>query len=183
MVVRFAPEMELTGANGWALGRPDAFVAAYRRVVDIFRAEVGRQRAVALVLVAGNDGAEAYYPGRPVRRSGRPDRPGQPGVGPALGLQTTRSFAQLLGEKYRIAQRFGKPLVVAELGVAAGDPAADERWLDEARASFERFPLLRGISYFNARQPKDPPQISVFPDWRLRAPQALFARTASSATR
>jgi cellulose synthase (UDP-forming) len=177
VVVRFAPEMELVGANGWALGSADAYARAYRHVVDVFRAE-SASNVRWLWSPAGNDRAAEYYPGDDyvdlvgltVLASQEWDR--------HWGFATTRGFAELLGEKYPLAERLGKPLVVAELGVAIADPAEEARWLRDARASFDRFPLLRGVSYFNARQPRDPPQISVFPDWRLRAPEVLFGPAA-----
>jgi endoglucanase len=182
VVVRFAPEMELAGANGWALGSSDAYARAYRHVVDVFRAE-SANNVLWLWSPAGQESAADYYPGDDyvdlvgltILASEEWDR--------HWGFATARSFADLLREKYPVAQRFGKPLVVAEMGVAIVDPSEEARWLREARASFERFPLLRGVSYFNARQPRDPPQISVYPDWRLRTPEVLFEPTASPGPR
>src|SRR5262245_13135565 len=95
------------------------------------------------------------------------------------GFRRVRSFDQLLAEKYGLAERLDKPLVVAEAGVAAADPSTVRTWLAEVPTTMARFPRLRGLCYFNSRQPSGAPHISVFPDWRLKNPELLFPPLAA----
>jgi hypothetical protein len=172
VVLRFAPEMELFGAHAWSQGKPRAYVRAYRHVVNLFHAE-DAANVVVMWSPAGASGADAYYPGDAyvdvigitILASEEWDR--------EAGFKQTRSLHELLSEKYMWAERYNKPLVIAEAGVAVSDPREAERWLSEVPAVFQEFPLLRGFFYFNARQPLAP-NITVRPDWRLQRPNLLF---------
>src|SRR5581483_6673383 len=89
---------------------------------------------------AGNSGAEAYYPGSDVvdfvgitilsdagweRAGGYPQRP----------------FQELLAAKYRLAETFDKPIIVAELGVS-GTTEAQQAWLAQGMQALGQFPRL-----------------------------------------
>jgi beta-mannanase len=166
--------MELTGAHPWALGDPQSYVAAYRRHRDVYAA-LGVTNAVFVWSPAGNSGAGQYYPGSlyvdvvgiTVLGAEEWDR--------GWGFDSPRSFSTLLDEKYILAAGYGKPLVVAELGVATGDWSRSALWLRDAKDAMARYPLLRGFAYYNSDQPTATPRLVVFPDWRLADPSALYA--------
>jgi endoglucanase len=175
VVVRFAPEMELEGAHVWSQGKPDAYIRAYRHLVEVFRAE----RATNVVWMwspAGNDGADKFYPGDDVVDVIGVTILASEAWDKSWGFAGARSFERLLDEKYRWAEMFDRPLVVAEAGVSTSSPADAAAWLAGVPETLARYPRLRGFCYFNANQPVDTPEIDVFPDWRLASPDLLFTR-------
>jgi len=89
-----------------------------------------------------------------------------------------QSFADLLAPRYARVEPFGKPIVVAELGVS-GSPERQADWLAEAGQSLHQFPRLRAVVYFNSANPpvKD---LTVLPDWRIQPP--LARRLLNTAT-
>jgi beta-mannanase len=82
-----------------------------------------------------------------------------------------RSFADTFAEKYRRVAKFGKPVIIAELGIAGGNEYRSA-WLSEiTRSSMTHasFPLLTSIVYFNDQEPHFGPQGFGSPDWSLSA--------------
>jgi beta-mannanase len=165
VLVRWGHEMELSGLYPWAANRPDLYRAAFRRVVAIFREE-GATNARFVWSPAGNEDAPAYYPGSDVvdyvgvtvLEDAEWDR--------ADGLPP-QSFTDLLGPRYSRMDQFGKPILVAELGVS-GTPEGQAAWLADAGQQLTRFPLLRALVYFNDTNP--PVRgLDVLPDWRVAA--------------
>ena len=151
ILVRWGHEMELTGLYPWAQGDPQKYIAAYRHVVDVFRAE----KATNILWIwspAGNSGCQNYWPGEEyvdyigvtVLASEEWDQ--------AVGLVSLRSFATLMTEKHWLADLFQKPIVATEVGVSATEDEKS-KWLKEAISSLEQFPDLVGLVYFNQRQP------------------------------
>lgn len=148
ILMRWGHEMELNGLYPWCKGDHTAYVSAYRRVVDIFREE-GVQNVLWVWSPGGNSNAEEYYPGDSyvdyigvtILADERWDR--------EAGFVSLRSFETLLREKYRLAEEFNKPLIVAEAGVSTTDSLEKKLWLENAKASFSKFPLLVVFVYFN----------------------------------
>jgi len=149
ILLRWGHEMEMTGLYPWSQGDPKAYIAAYHRVVDIFREEkVHNVRWVWSP--AGNSGAVDYYPGDSyvdyigvtILADERWDE--------AAGFSSLRSFETLLQEKYWLAERFAKPLIITEVGVSIGNEVEKEIWLRQAEASFSKYPLVVAFVYFNA---------------------------------
>jgi hypothetical protein len=67
-----------------------------------------------------------------------------------------RSFAETFAEKYRRVAKFGKPVIIAELGIAGGNDYRSA-WLSEiTRSSMTHasFPLLTSIVYCNDQEPR-----------------------------
>jgi len=173
--LRFAQEMDLDGVYPWSQGNPDAYIGAYRHFVAAARA-ADAANARFIWSPSGNAGSARYYPGG--------DAVDAIGVTllvaqqweDAAGFATPRSFEQVLQERYPLAAQFDKPLIVAEVGVDLADPAAKRSWLAAARASLADFPALRGIVYFDDRNPPMS-HVAARPEWQLTADQraALFA--------
>jgi cellulose synthase (UDP-forming) len=165
--IRWGHEMEVaTERYPWT--RPDAegYLRAYRHFVDRCRQSFGQGYYVWSP--RGDGDLRKYYPGRP--------------FADYVGLSVyslpesdeknfgyVRSFARNFGRKYAKVQEFGRPVMIAELGVLGG--AEDRRrWLAEAFADLSEYPLLQIVVYFNA---KDSPGAWApaygLPDWTLPA--------------
>ena len=167
--IRWGHEMEQpTDRYPWARGDTRGYIAAYRYFVDTCRKIAPRARFVWSP--KGERGLAAYYPGDAyvdligvsvwgLERWDR-ERYGKP-----------RGFAQAFDEKYRRVEKFGKPVIVAELGVA-GRKLYRQNWLSEIFAistGRNPFPLLIGIIYFNDKEPYHWPGGYGSPDWRVTA--------------
>jgi len=147
VLVRWGHEMELTELYPWS-GDPVAYISAYRRVVDIFRAR-GVQNVRWVWSPAGNSSADKFYPGDKyvdyvgvtILADYRWDQ--------EAGFSSLRSFETLLREKYWLAEEFNKPLIAAEVGVSIAGSSEKRLWLLNAQKSFSLFPRLVAFVYFN----------------------------------
>jgi endoglucanase len=166
VTVRWAQEMD--NPNGhfpWAMWQPADHIAAYRRMVGVCRsAAPGLQYMWS---PAGEDGMQAYYPGDDVV-----DVIGLSVFG-AQDFQRAQTgseqgFAEVLGPRYDRASRFGKPIIVAELGFV-GDQAFLDDWYNSIRRADDRFSNLRAVVYFNRQEVWPWPDDFGLPDWRIIA--------------
>jgi len=182
VLVRWGHEMENpTGRYPWARQDARGYQAAYRHFVDQCRRLAPEARYVWSPIGERNMGS--YYPG-----AAHVDF-----VGISLwGLQSydqrfhggARDFAATFREKYDRAARFGKPVVIAELGVS-GDRAYRENWLRslfETLARSDGFRSLRAVVYFNDKEPHYWPFGLGSPDWRV-TPEQWRAAQASALQR
>lgn len=84
---------------------------------------------------------------------------------PSYGHQP--SFSDVFNPKYERAALYGRPVMIAELGVS-GEPAYQESWMRELFRNADQYPLLKTAVYFNA---KDHPgvweNLNYIPDWRI----------------
>ena len=174
ILLRWAHEMDLTGHHPWAQGNPEAFVPAYRHVVDECRRHATNVRFVWSP--AGNWDAGQYWPGD--------EYVDYVGVTTLAfrdwelfrGEQVATSFEQLFERRLKVVGPFGKPIIVAEFGVQ-GDNQYREHWLAGAFRAIERYPQIRAVVYFNAVDPSRWGEYEV-PDWRIgpnQFPPAPFA--------
>lgn len=163
--VRWGHEMEVpTGRYPWADDDSDAYIAAYRRFVDACRTE----------------GKEFYYVWSP--RGDGPHYKYYPGAAylDVVGLSIysysvadldwfgrVRSFEESLAERYEDARVYGKPIMIAELGVEGG-AEWQHQWLAKGLSKMDQFPQVESIVYFNAvdhREAWDPKW--PVPDWSI----------------
>lgn len=148
VIVRFAHEMDLIGNYPWSIADSDLYIRAYRHYVDLFRS-VGVQNVLWVWSPAGNTNAPAYYPGDAytdwVGVTVLEYKEWDIRAGATDGL----SFDALFGPKYDVVSPFGKPVLIAELGVS-GDAAYQTSWLQGAFQSASGYALLHGMVYFNA---------------------------------
>lgn len=168
VIVRVFHEMELVGNYCWAQRNTSLFVKAYRHFVDLVRLTAPNARFVWSP--AGNTESLGYYPGDryadyvgfTLLASDVWDR--QWGLAP-------RSFKQLFLEKYNLLKRFGRMMIIDELGVSR--PTSEEKkvWLDTALRDlrYGMFNYLAGVVYFNAVNAEnvwtgDRPDWSITPD-------------------
>jgi endoglucanase len=112
--VRWAQEMDaVDGQFIWAQWTPADYIASYRRMIDVCRQEAPRVNVVWSPLA--NSAAPQYYPGDDyVDLVGLSVFGYQPWE--ELTLDRSRSYRDILDERYAIVSGFGKPVVMAELG-------------------------------------------------------------------
>lgn len=171
VLVRWGHEMEKpTGRYPWARRDARGYQAAFRHFVDQCRRMAPETRYVWSPVGERNMGA--YYPG--------PAHVDFVGVS-LWGLQSyderfhrgVRDFPASFREKYDRAARFGKSVIIAELGVS-GDRNYRENWLRslfETLARSESFRALRAVVYFNDKEPHYWPFGLGSPDWRVTPDQ------------
>ena len=164
VTIRWAHEMEdLSGQFIWAGWEPDTYIAAFRRMVDVCRAEAPDIDFMWSPL--GLDRFEDYYPGDDyVDVVGLSVFGLQPWEQQVLGEE--RSFREILEPRYERALRFGKPIVVAELGFV-GDTAYVDRWNGDVRQDIEGLTELVAVIYFNQTEVYPWPDGFGLPDWRF----------------
>jgi cellulose synthase (UDP-forming) len=169
VLVRWAQEMDLYGLYPWSVNDPALYRAAYRHVVSIFKQQ-GATNVQWVWSPSGNSGGGPYYPGADVV-----DYVGMTVLGDEqwdqiLVDQPARSFSQLMADKYPEVAVYGKPMIIAELGVS-GTPERQREWLAGAARALPDFPNIRIISYYDSvNAPNN--HMATQPDWRI--PAAVF---------
>lgn len=167
--VRFAQEMDLGGDYPWAGGDPSAYIAAYRHFTTVLRAS-GATNSEMVWSPTGNPGSTAYYPG-----SDYVDMVGTTLLVASVwdaseGYSSPPSFEQALQQRYSVLAPLGKPIVIAEMAASLQPQSGVTAWLAAARRSLVRYPLVRGMIYFDAPEPPMP-HLDVRPDWMLSQAQ------------
>lgn len=165
--VRWGHEMEEPGERyPWARSDSEGYKAAFRYFVRKCRELAPAARYVWSP--KGHRNLAAYYPGDDVVDV----------VGiPIWGLQKMdvdywgreRRFGEALKEKYQRVSGFGKPVMIAELGVS-GSADYKRAWYAEIldQQTYRRaFPLLTTVVFFNDKEPYKWPLGYGAPDWRL----------------
>ena len=158
VLIRWFWEMDGNKKADFA-GTPDEYVAAWRHIVTLFRAEgadnvdwVWCPNASAF-----NDGeAQRFYPGDDfvdwTCADGYNWAPGRPG-------DDYRSFKDIFGGFYAWASLHDMPIMVGEFGVQERHPGEKAQWIADAREAIKTdFPRLRAIVYFSSNKDHD---------WRL----------------
>jgi xanthosine utilization system XapX-like protein len=125
------------------------FIAAWRRVVDRFRAAGANDVLWVWSPHTAYAGYEAYWPG-----GDYVDWVATGGLNYGTVAYWSRwwSFDEIFGRHYDFLEGFGKPIMVAEVGSLAigGDRAA---WYREAFTHVEeRFPAVRALVLFHSRE-------------------------------
>ena len=150
---------------------PALYVAAWRRIHDVFAAEgVTNVQWVwcpnATAFRSGDErNAPAYYPGDEyvdwICADGYNWAPGRQG-------DQWRSFASIYRAFYQWGMARGKPLMVGEFGAQERAPGEKAQWLTEAREALKtEFPGIKAVVYFDANKHHD---------WRVTtSPETLAA--------
>lgn len=182
VLIRWGHEMENpTGRYPWARHDASGYRAAFRHVVDACRRHA--PDAAFVWSPIGEPNLGDYWPG-----DAHVDL-----VGVSLwGLQAydrrffggDRDFPATFTEKYDRVAGFGKPVIIAELGVS-GDARYRERWLrslHETIGAGQRFGRLAAIVLFNDREPHHWPLGLGSPDWRVDEAHLDLIRRGSDGT-
>lgn len=162
--IRWAQEMERAdGQFIWSDWKPDSYITAYKRMIDICRVEAPKINIVWSP--AGDEGLERYYPGD--------DYVDIVGLS-IFGLEAyekatfggARTYDSWLDETYARASVFGKPVMVAELGFS-GSEGYVTQWQNSVRQPQPDKPLLSAVVYFNQKEVHPWPDDFGLPDWRF----------------
>ncbi len=164
ITLRWGHEMDdQSGQFIWAGWKPDDYITAYRRMIDLCRQSAPNIRVMWSPL--GDEGMEVYYPGD--------DYVDVVGIS-VFGLQAwdqakfdrDRSYVDVFEPRYQRAAAFGKPVVVAELGYS-GSEAYVNAWENSVRVTRPEYPQLVGVVYFDQREVYPWPENFGLPDWRI----------------
>jgi hypothetical protein len=148
LLLRFAHEMNDPYRYPWGPqnNEPQAFIDAWRHVVDRFRA-VGADNVVWVWSPhVAYEGYEAYWPGDPWV-----DWVGAAALNYGTVAYWSRwwSFEEIFGRHAAFLEGFGKPIIIAELGTLSvgGDRAA---WYRDALTDIERrHPRVKALVFFH----------------------------------
>ena len=178
VLLRWGHEMDLSGLYPWSANNPDIYRAAFRHVVEIFRAE-GASNVRWVWSPAGDLDAANFYPGDDMVDYVGLTVLGDEGWDHGFGLPR-QSFAQLLEPRYRAVESIDKPIIVAEVGVSGSEQEQLE-WLTAARQTLEEFPRIRAAVYFDDRNAPNN-RLPTQPDWRITPAiiQSLVAGAAAN---
>jgi hypothetical protein len=158
VLIRWFWEMDGNKKSDFA-GTPEEYIAAWQRIVGIFRNEGADNVSWVWCPNASafNDGvAQQFYPGDEfvdwTCADGYNWAPGRKG-------DEYRSFKDTFAGFYAWAALHDKPIMVGEFGVQERNPGEKAQWITEARETIKAdFPLMRAIVYFNSNKDYD---------WRL----------------
>lgn len=164
VTVRWAQEMEdKSGQFIWANWDPENYKNAYRRMVDVCRAQAPDLNFMWSPL--GYDNLDDYYPGDEyVDFVGLSVFGLQAWERAVLGKE--QSFTDILGPRYERVEGYAKPIVVAELGYV-GDAGYIAKWDGEVRLEYPEFPNLVAVVYFNQKEVHPWPDGFGYPNWKF----------------
>jgi hypothetical protein len=162
IVLRFAHEQSTEpGIKSWYpwQGDPEAYRAAFRRIVALFREERADNVEFLWSAMWLNSWAPEYYPGDDVV-----DWVGTTTLNHGTGAQAAwaewRTFDDLFASQHQAALQWEKPVMISELATAdqGGDKAA---WLRDCFTSLEtKYPLVRGLLLFEVTSDREWPGIN-----------------------
>lgn len=165
VIVRLFHEMELPDLYCWGKGSPTQFIIAFRHARDIFR------HATNVIWVwspAGNNNAGDYYPGDyyvdyigfTLLASDEWDR--------LFGVYPPQSFRKLMDIRWSVLSKFGKPMFIAEFGIARPTESERVKWLKAALSDIQskRYRLI-GVVFFNAPNAANTHTGSSLPHWEI----------------
>lgn len=163
LTIRWAQEMDdESGQFIWAGWEPSDYASAYRRMIDICR--VGAPEADFMWSPLGFEDMADYYPGDDyVDVVGLSVFSLAPWEQQILGAEQT--FDDIFAPRYARALAFGKPIMVAELGVV-GDADHVAMWEEDVRSKSDLYPELEAVVYFNQQEVYPWPDDFGMPDWR-----------------
>lgn len=172
ILVRFGHEMNDPYRYPWGPqnNRPEDFVAAWRHVVERFRAAGAREVVWVWSPHVAYEGYEWFYPGGDVVDWAAT---GVLNYGTVAQWSRWWTFQEIFGQRYDGLAAFGKPVMIAEFGTLAvgGDRAA---WLSQALDALPgRFPAVKALLFFNV--PADRTITYQAVDWSLAGDSASLA--------
>ena len=148
ILVRLGHEMNDPYRYPWGPqnNRPEDFVAAWRRVVERFRAAGAHNVLWVWSPHVAYEGYEWFYPGDDVVDW---VATGVLNYGTVAHWSQWWTFQEIFGQRYDALAAFGKPVMIAEFGTLAvgGDRSA---WLADALDDLpERLPALKALLFFH----------------------------------
>lgn len=163
--IRWGHEMDkVTGRYPWAKNDNAGYISAYKYFVSNCRS-LTKNTVYYEWSPIGDQNLDAYFPGK--------EYVDIIGISvysyPKYDLKNygrVRSFNELFGEKYERLKKYNMSIMIAEFGVTGGIKN-QKSWLLEAYHSFDNFPLLKTIVYFNKKDSENVWPDFPTPDWSL----------------
>lgn len=182
VIIRWGHEMDLCSTYEWSTCVAGNYILAYRHVVDLVRQQ-GVTNIVWMWSPAGNSNAEEFWPGEnyvdiigvTVLSSEDWDRLYQSPKPWPTPMDTW------MYQRYRLADEYKKPMMIAELGVSYSNPAIDRTsWLAEGfrLVNQAKYPRLSGWVFYNDIT-KTQLHVSLLPDFRVSHAELLNALAQS----
>jgi len=164
VTIRWAHEMDNPyGRFTWSVWPPQDYITAFKRMHGIVKEIL--PDAKMMWSPRGEKSLPDYYPGDEFVDV----------VGLSVfGLQgfdeiefgKPRSFAESVKQGYELSEGFGKPIWVAELAYEGGQEYLTQ-WVEDATKSFDEYPALEEVVYFNDREVWPWPHGLGLPNWRV----------------
>ena len=180
--VRLAHEMNDPYRYPWGPqhNTKEEFVAAWRRIVDRFRAAGAHNVIWVWSPHVAYEYWELYFPGEAYVDWAAT---GVLNFGPIAQWSRWWTIADIFGGKYAALAAFGKPVMIAELGSLAvgGDRAG---WYADALTDLpSRYPLVRAVLFFEVTSDRTVTYQAI--DWSIRSDPAVLeaVRRATGAWR
>ncbi|MGA7672303.1 MAG: glycosyltransferase family 2 protein [Nitrolancea sp.] len=152
ILIRFGHEMDMKGLYPWAQGDSNAFIAAYRHVIDVARAD-GASNVLWVWSPGGAVDSLDFYPGaRYVDYVGISVLEYTRWELEIAKAAEPRLLSTLIQEKYDLLAPLEKPLILAEIGIDL-NPALKQARIREMIFALPSFPKIRAVVYFNAQNP------------------------------
>ena len=153
VLLRWGHEMDSApGRYPWVHAEPIGYVSAYRYFVQRCRAIAPKAKFVWSP--TGLSDVQKFYPGDEyVDFVGISAYSFFRTSGSGQSRQGIHSFGKKLYQQgMRMSRVFGKPMIVAELGVSGSDEYV-RTWFGSLNRSLEYFPLIQAVVLFNAEEP------------------------------
>jgi endoglucanase len=169
VIVRWGHEMECVKVYPWSERPVQDYIAAFRKVSTTLKTTAPAVQM--LWSPVGNDNCQVYYPGDDfVDYTGFTvlEFPAMSVLWHGHGM----AFAEWMNEKYPRVASFGKPVIVAELGVY-DNPANQKAWVTAAFETVGNYPLVTALVYFNTRDSTSwaqwgvPGGLNEIPNWTI----------------
>jgi parallel beta-helix repeat protein len=153
--LRYAHRMDDPANRGW-VGSPEAFLAAWRHVREIFAGLPASFVWAPTAAAFASDAADRFYPGDELVDWIAAD--GYNGPGCRAGQGGWRELSEVFADFYAWGSGRGRPLMIAQTGSVEdpGDPGRKAAWFDTAaRDLAAEMPAVQALVYFEARKPCD----------------------------
>lgn len=160
--LRWFWEMDADKEKGTRISSPSQYIAAWRRLHDIFTSEGATNVKWVWCPNAwsfSTGEAQTYYPGSSYVDWICAD---SYNWAPARGSWT--SFSDMFAGFNAWASTQGKPLMVGETGVQERDPGEKAAWISAMQRSLKSYPAIKALLYFDAYSTAN---FGGMYDWRL----------------
>jgi len=159
--------MEMSNSRyPWAGASPALFKEAYQKFVNLCKSKINSDNVKFVWSPAGEQGLENYWPGAEYVD--------------LIGLSVysydqyeykyfnrRRTFQEVFLPIYQRVEKFGKPILIAEMGVTGTDDYKI-KWVENVINELNLYPRTVGFVYLNTLDPQAIWEVGLGnPDWRL----------------
>jgi plastocyanin len=152
MFFSFHHEPTTAPPNHISCGTPQDYQAAWRHIHDRFVADGVTNVTYSITYTAQNfdkDKAKDFYPGDDIIDTVAAD--GYNWYGCPFHPGPWREMSEIFQHFYQFGVDHQKPLIIAEYGSGedTADPSAKAQWFTNGADQLKKWPMIKGVSYFN----------------------------------